>query len=322
MNNVELSIVIVNWNGKDVLPACLQSIAENPPNVSYRVIVVDNASTDESREWLASGEAAKIFPEGCFEVILNDENVGFGRANNIAIERCESPFIFLLNPDTILRSHAIDNLIATLESNATYGMAGPKLLNPDISLQPSVWGFPPSALKILIEGLQLHRLIPEKIRGKWLLGRHWAHDERLVVKAISGAAMMVKRAMVEELGAFDPTIHMYGEDVEWCIRINKSKWKIVFEPTAEVIHIGGQSAELRWGSNKREYEERALLEFQCRYLSAWQLTSVNLARSFFTLIYLFRNSIVNTENAALLKKVLRIQFSGVKIGAKALIQGR
>ncbi|RMG05069.1 MAG: glycosyltransferase, partial [Acidobacteria bacterium] len=103
-----LSIIIVNWNGKDVLPACLRSVAENPPGVDYRVIVVDNASTDESRQWLASGEAAKLFPEGCFEVILNDENVGFGRANNQAMRAFPSDFFFLLNPDCTIEKKAID----------------------------------------------------------------------------------------------------------------------------------------------------------------------------------------------------------------------
>lgn len=292
--NPELSIIIVNWNGVDFLPSCLKSIAENPPGVEHEVIVIDNASSDGSPQWLASDEAKDIFPAGCFRLIQSDSNLGFGRANNVAIDQTDSPFVFLLNPDTIVKPNAIDRLLRSLRSDDKVGAVAPRLLNVDGSLQPSVWTFPPTATKFLVEGLKLYHFLPKRIRGRWLLSAHWGHDARMEVQHVSGAALMVSRNMINEIGAFDPKFHMYGEDAEFCLRINRNHWKILFEPKAEIVHVGGQSAIQRWGDETRLKEEAAFLEFQKELLTPFQVMRNTSVRMGLLGLYYSKNIVLRT----------------------------
>src|SRR5215211_4756675 len=132
-----LTIIIVNWNGIKFLPACLKSIVENPGSLLFEIVVVDNASSDGSAEWLRSDECAQLVGDTRFKLIETGENLGFGRANNVAIERTDSQFVFLLNPDTVVRPNAIDRLVDALKTTPDAGAAAPKLLNEDGSLQPS-----------------------------------------------------------------------------------------------------------------------------------------------------------------------------------------
>src|SRR6185295_11463408 len=156
----ELSIIIVNWNGGELLRSCLKSVAQAPPSVSYDIVVVDNASSDESVAWLGSAEVATLLPGIDVHVIENADNAGFARANNQGFAYTRAPLLFLLNPDTEVKPGAIDALIACLRSHASFGACGPRLLNTDGSLQHSVWRNPPTASEILITGLGLWRLIP------------------------------------------------------------------------------------------------------------------------------------------------------------------
>lgn len=270
----ELSIIIVNWNGKDVLPACLRSVAENPPSVDYRVIVVDNASTDESRQWLASGEAAKLFPEGCFEVILNDENVGFGRANNQAMRAFPSDYYFLLNSDAEVLGKAIDVLLETAKEDKNIGAVGPKLLNTDGSLQPCVWRNPPSAWEFPVNVLRLYKFMPRRVRGNLLLGSFWDHNEKRDVKLIFGAAMLLSSNAFRVTKGFDESFQMYSEDLDLCLRIVKSNLRIVFVPNAEVIHHGGKSSFVRWEQvEKATFQTTSFLYFQQKHLSRGALVA-------------------------------------------------
>src|SRR6187551_3074085 len=132
-----LTIIIVNWNGIKFLPACLKSIVDAHISLPFEIVVVDNDSSDGSAEWLKSDECSRLIGGARFTLIETGENLGFGRANNIAIERSDSEFIFLLNPDTVLRPNAIDLLIDVLKTTPHAGATAPRLLNEDGSLQPS-----------------------------------------------------------------------------------------------------------------------------------------------------------------------------------------
>lgn len=315
----ELSIIIVNWNGMNFLPNCLKSIEENRPVVPFEVIVVDNASSDGSIEWLHSEQAKSIFREGNFNVIESKENLGFGRANNLAIEQTETPFVFLLNPDTIVFPQSIDTLLSSLKADKKVGICGPKLLNDDGSLQPSALPFPPSGVKFLFDGLQLYKLLPKYVAGDWLLGRHWTHDKKRFLKVISGAALMTRREMINETGAFDEKFHMYGEDIEWCLRVSRLGWKIMFEPKAQIAHLGGQSAIQRWGKNVRLREEEAFLRFQMDFQTPFQVMRNTSARIFVTSLHYLKSLIFGGANKMILKQVLLIQFKGFAKSSKNLL---
>jgi N-acetylglucosaminyl-diphospho-decaprenol L-rhamnosyltransferase len=277
----ELSIIIVNWNGEKFLPNCLRSVAAFPPSVSYEVVVIDNCSSDKSVEWLNSAEAADLFPNRNYRVIESSKNLGFGPANNLVIDQTHSEFILLLNPDTVVRSGAIDRLLRTINSSSKVGLVVPKLINDDGSLQFNVWDRPPTPVKILVEGLRLWPLVPRILRARWLFGRHFDYSTRKSVPAASGAVMLARRAMINEVGAFDPGIFMYGEDVEWCFRVRRNGWEIHFEPEALVVHLGGRSTAQEWSvSASRLREQEAMLQFQLKYLSRARVVANSLSRSF------------------------------------------
>jgi N-acetylglucosaminyl-diphospho-decaprenol L-rhamnosyltransferase len=274
----ELSIIIVNWNGGELLRSCLGSIAQAPPSVAYDIVVVDNASSDNSVAWLRSAEVAALLPEVPLRIIENVDNVGFSRANNQAIANSQAPMLFLLNPDTEVRSVAIDTLIACLNSDERIGACGPRLLNTDGSLQHSVWRNPPTAWEIIVSGIGLWRLIPRRLRGKVLLGGHWDHATRRVVPMLFGAAVLARRAMIAEVGGLDERFHMYGEDDEWCLRITRAGWLLMFEPEAAVVHHGGQFSGLRWDSSEKlQVKLNSSFDFQRRCLSRRQVIANLLA---------------------------------------------
>jgi GT2 family glycosyltransferase len=258
----KLTIIIVNWNGIRFLPECLRSIAEDRPPFDLEVLVVDNSSTDGSREWLLSNENKEPFRSIRLRSILSSENLGFAKANNLAIKESESPFVFLLNPDTILHRGALERLVAELESRPEAGLVGPRVLNEDGTTQPSVTYFPRNPLTILMTAFSLAPFLPKRVRKKFY-GAHWDYDEKKDVPVIWGAAMMARRSMIDDVGALDEDFFMYGEDEEWCARSNRNGWKVVFVPGASVVHRGGKSSEQTWSRSEtslKKYEAEILLE--------------------------------------------------------------
>ncbi|MGH9970076.1 MAG: glycosyltransferase family 2 protein [Pyrinomonadaceae bacterium] len=274
----ELSIIIVNWNGGALLRQCLRCLAEHPPSVVYEIIVVDNGSSDESVAWLQSDEAHALFGEAALQIIENPDNRGFARANNQAITATNSPLVLLLNSDADVSPGAIDTLIATLCSESRIGAVGPRLHNTDGTLQHSVWRNPPTVREILLNGSGVWRLLPKRMRGELLLGGHWDHDRKRDVPMLFGAAILARREMIEEVGALDERFHMYSEDVEWCLRIVRAGWRLVFEPAAVVTHHGGQSALRRWTSaEKRRLQLDTYFQFQQYALPRRQVIANQLA---------------------------------------------
>jgi len=236
----DLSIIIVNWNGGELLRRCLESVVSNPPDISWEIILVDNASTDKSLDWVRTCNIRNL------RLIENSENLGFGKANNLAFAQSSAPLLFLLNNDAEVRHGAIDRLIATVNSDPRVGACGPRLVNPDGSLQISVWRNPRTPWEMILTAFRLYRLLPKGIRGELLLSEYWDHARRRRVNLLSGAAILFKREIIDEVGGFDERFHMYGEDIEWCLRIVRAGWFIIFEPDAVVLHHGGQGAKQRW----------------------------------------------------------------------------
>lgn len=252
----ELAIIIVNWNGGQLLRQCLESIAQHPPSLSYEIVVVDNASTDGSREWLES-LGARV------RLIKNKENAGFGRANNQGFAATEAPLLFLLNSDAEVQAGAIDTLVETINSDERIGVCGPRLINPDGTLQASVWHNPVTPIDLIVAAFRLHRLLPRRLRGELLLGYHWDHARQRRARMLSGAALLVRREMIDQVGGFDERFHMYGEDIEWCLRIVRAGWWMIFEPLATVLHHGGQSSARRWDYlKKRSVEYESFFRYQ------------------------------------------------------------
>jgi GT2 family glycosyltransferase len=275
----ELSIIIVNWNGGELLRCSVESVIANPPSIEYEIVVVDNASSDRSIDLLRASERARgLTDQGRLRITENEDNRGFGPANNQAFALTEAPLLLLLNPDTEVTPGSIDRLIATVHSNSNIAAAGPRLLNADGSLQISVWRNPPAAWEIVMSQLYLYRLLPRRFRGELLLGGHWDHSRERNVPMLSGAALLVRRKVIEEVGGFDEQFHMYGEDNEWCLRIVRRGWRLVFQPAAVVLHHGGQSSLRRWNNlEKLRVQLEAGFFFQQRSLPRRSLITNQLA---------------------------------------------
>ncbi len=277
--NVQLSIIIINWNGGKLLRRSVESVVSSPPSVEYEVVVIDNASTDDSVALLRASELVRQLTDSSrLRIIENSENQGFGPANNQAFALTDAPLLLLLNPDTAVTTGSIDRLLATVQSNSRTAAAGPRLLNVDGSLQISVWRNPPAAWEILLSQLKLYLLLPRRLRGELLLGGHWDHNRERRVPMLSGAAILVRRTVIEEVGGFDERFHMYGEDNEWCLRILRAGWQMVFQPDAVILHHGAQSSLQRWTSlEKLSVQLEASYLFQQHSLPRRRLITNQLA---------------------------------------------
>ena len=276
---VELSIIVVNWNGGELLRRAVASVFTAPPSVDFEIVVVDNASTDNSIELLRSSEDVQhLLGRNRLRIIENADNRGFGQANNQAFSLTETPLLLLLNPDTEVTPGSIDKLIATVLSAPRIGAAGPRMLNADGSLQLSVWRNPPAAWEILLSQLKLYLLLPQRFRGELLLGGHWAHDRERQVPMLGGAAILVRREVIDTIGGFDERFHMYGEDNEWCLRMVRGNWKLVFQPEAVILHHGAQSSLQRWTNlEKMRVQLEANYFFQKQALPRRRLLTNQLA---------------------------------------------
>lgn len=275
----ELSIIIVNWNGSGLLRRCVETIVSSAPSVTYEVVVIDNASEDDSLAQLRSSEvAASLIQNQQLRIFANSENRGFGAANNQGFALTESPFVFLLNLDTEVPKGSIDTLMSTMASDRTIGACGPQILNPDGSVQVSVFFNPPRAWHTVLSQLKLYLLLPPRLRGELLLGWHWRHDRQRWVPMLGGAAILARREMINEVGGFDERFHMYSEDSEWCWRISKSHWRLLFVPDAKVLHHGAQSSMKRWSSQERlRVRLEAGFDFEQSALPRWRLAANQLA---------------------------------------------
>ena len=232
---MKLSIIIVSWNVKDDLLRCLASLKENAPSEPFEQIVVDNMSSDET-----VNTVRRQYPE--VTIIENAENRGFAKANNQGMERANGEYVLLLNPDTIVHPGSLDLLIRFLDENPDVGACGPKLLNADGSAQRSVRRFP--TFRGVLYGHTVCRLLGlfRSEHRKWMM-KDFAYDRQLDVDQVSGAAMIVNRSVIDEVGCMDERFFMYYEEVDLCYRIKQRGWRVVFLPDAVITHLSGRSAK-------------------------------------------------------------------------------
>jgi GT2 family glycosyltransferase len=233
---LEVSIVIVNYNVKDFLLQCLRSIELSMNGIAGEVIVVDNYSRDDSVRYLQP-----LFPQVQF--ISLKENIGFARANNVAMEIAKGDFILFLNPDTLLEERTLEVMITYMRQHPDVGICGCKVLNPDGTLQLACRrSFPtPWASFCKVSGLQ--RLFPRSSLFARYNQTFRPEDETYFVDAISGSFMFVRSSALSQTGGFDTDFFMYGEDLDLCYRVSKAGWKIAYVPHTSVIHYKGSSTK-------------------------------------------------------------------------------
>jgi GT2 family glycosyltransferase len=236
-----VSIIVVSWNTRDLLEQCLTSISQSSVtgDLCTEVIVVDNASSD------GSAEAARAFSG--VEVVALSHNIGYGRANNLGIQRGSGRYFLILNPDTILRTGSVEGLVDFADRVPRAGIVAPRLLNEDHTVQASAFKFPTLAMAA-IDLFPLPTWLPGRLRAHLLNsgfnGRYAIEqqaNEPFQMQHPLGACMLIRRAAYEECGGFDANIFMYSEEIDLALRYAHAGWQCWQVPRARVVHLGGRS---------------------------------------------------------------------------------
>lgn len=228
---MDLSVVIVNWNTCNLLRGCLRSIFQQTHDVSFEIIVIDNASIDGSAE-MVQDEFPSVL------LIKNSINHGFAKANNQGIHRSGGRYLLLLNPDTIVLDSAIDKCVRYADAHTNVGIVGCQVLEDEQRIQRTGFSFPsPWNLFLTLSGLS--RVFPHsRLFGGPELG-WWDRNSEQDLDVISGMFMLVRRQAMEKVGLMDESYFVYAEEADWCYRFFLAGWRRVFIPFARIVHLDG-----------------------------------------------------------------------------------
>lgn len=233
--SVVVSVVMVNWNVKDLLVASLESLYARSPDLAFEVFVVDNASRDGSAD-----AVAERFPAA--HVIRNAENVGFSRANNQAIRLARGEFILLVNPDTLWLDDSLTRMVAFLAAHPEVGAAGPMLLNADRETIQFEGGRRfPTPFDIFCDYTRMRALFPGRHWAGRYLMPEWDHADSRQVECLSGSCLLVRREVFADVGLFDELYPFNFEDIDFCYRCRHGGWSLHYLADARIVHLGRQS---------------------------------------------------------------------------------
>jgi len=257
---LDLSVVIVNWNVRELLRRCLRSVlaSQRLSGLAAEVIVVDNASSNGSTEMVK-----EEFPE--VRLMANEENLGFTRANNQGIAASRGHYVLLLNPDTEVIGDALGAMVEYMDAHPDVGALGPMLLNPDGSVQSSRRRFPTLATAFLESTVFQWELS----RDNRVLRRYYVfdrpNDEVQEVDWVTGACILMRRRAIEEVGLLDEDFFMYSEELDWCRRAKERGWKVIYLPEAKVVHYGGKSSEQVVPFRHIQFQRSKIIYFRKHY---------------------------------------------------------
>jgi GT2 family glycosyltransferase len=227
----EISVIIVSWNARELLRGCLDSIRTTGNSLIQEIIVVDNASTDESPEMVAEN-----FPE--VTLIRCKENLGFARGNNLGIARASGSWLALVNSDVVVHPGSFERLVNYIDSHEKVGLVGPAVFGKDGRFQPSCRRLPTiwsAGCRSLALDSFLNPLSERKLS-------QWMQGGPIEVEVLTGCFWVARREAVAEVGGLDERFFFYAEDLDWCKRFADAGWKVVFVPGATATHFGGSSS--------------------------------------------------------------------------------
>lgn len=271
----EISVVIVSWNARAHLFECLKTLRSALENVSAEVIVVDNASDDGSQDMVRES-----YPE--VRLLVNADNLGFSRANNIGIRESRGEYLGLVNSDVEVLVGCVDSLLGYMKTHPDVGMLGPQILDSQGRAQRSCMGRP-TIWNLTCRAMALDSVFRRrKIFSSYLMGYQDTGVEQSV-DIINGCFWMIRRAALRQVGLLDERFFIYAEDKDWCKRFWEAGWKVVYYPMAKAIHYGGASS-----SNA---PVRFYLEMQIANLKYWEKHHGKMKRGLYLTVIFFHHAI-------------------------------
>jgi GT2 family glycosyltransferase len=299
MNLCDVTIIIVNYNTRELLLNCLRSVYEQTREGFVKVVVVDNASRDGS-----AATVAGAFPQ--VELIANTENRGFAAANNQGLRIAEGRYVLLLNPDTIILDQAVEKAVAFADQNPDVAVVGCQVLENEKTIQRTCFAFP-SLLGLILAGTGLNRIFPRsRIFARHNMG-WWDRDTQREVDVVSGMFFLVRQEAIRRIGLMDEDYFVYAEETDWCWRFWRAGWRCVFFPSARIIHLDGGGKSTAQASVKMYVQlQKSLLLFFRKHLGR---CSCFLARMVFILTMAARaavwsvGSLFTTQSAARQKRI-------------------
>lgn len=263
-DKAELTIIMVSYNTRDLTLAAIRTCLDTTVETSFRLVVLDNASTDGS----ADAIAAAVADDPRVTLIRSEENLGFARANNIVARTAQTAFVLLLNPDTECHAGAVDALMRFARETPEAGIWGGRTVFPDGSLNPSSCAMRITLWSMICRTTGLYGLFkrsalfnPEEIGG-------WSRDSVRQVDIVVGCFLLIGKDLWDRLGGFDPKYFMYGEDADLCLRARAMGYRPMITPEAQIMHIYGASTQLR--SDKIVAVARARATLIRDHLPGWQ----------------------------------------------------
>ncbi len=269
---IDLSIVIVNYNSGDWLKKSLDSIYTNTKQICFEVFVVDNNSQDQSLETL------ELY-QNDIQVLRNSKNEGFAKANNRALKEAKGRYCLLLNPDCIVVGDALEKCLGYLDENAKIGALGCKVVLAEGGLDLACRRSFPTPKVALYKMIGLSRLFPHHQEFAQYNLTFLDENEISEVDVLVGAFMMVRREVIEEVGFLDEEFFMYGEDIDWCYRIKKAGWKIVYYPKTLVVHNKGGCTDQMRPKIIYEFYRAMYLFYQKHYKSQYSFIITGMVYS-------------------------------------------
>jgi GT2 family glycosyltransferase len=261
---MKLSIILVEWNTSDLLKQTLESVYKETAGFDFEVIVIDNHSADDSVEMVR-----KYFPR--VKLVANNDNRGFAKANNQGMAMAVGEYIMLLNTDVIVQGNAINKLVDYLGSHSDVMMVGPRLLNTDGTFQPACRRNLPNPVNSFLHLFGLAKVFKNSKLANEYKQTNADPEATAPTQALSGAAMMFRRKVYEEIGGLDETFFMYGEDLDFCKRIFDNGWKTVYVSEAKITHIGGASSKKRRTKSLVNFYEAMWLYYKKHFYKQYNL---------------------------------------------------
>jgi GT2 family glycosyltransferase len=270
-----LSVIVVNWNTHDLLAQCLESVYAHPPSDEFEVFVVDNASADGSAQMVR-----ERFPS--VRLIKNHENVGFARANNQAIRESRGRYLLLLNSDTSVQPGVLYSMVRFLEEHPQAGAVGPKLLNPDGSFQASCADFPTLLSELLLITGLAHLIVGPYAPSP----RPLPHEAARPVDWVAGAALLIRRSAIDQIGLLDEGYFLYSEETDWCWRLWQGGWEVWYLPNVAITHCAGASTRKRSATSYEQLYSSKVRFFANAYgpRAAWRLQTMLIVTGCFRLV--------------------------------------